>query len=98
MGYTSKATRRKWYAKNRVTLLEYKRLKRLANPDFFREKTKLALRKWRQANALRAQELNRKHQATWRTKNPEVNRLRARDGMRKAYKLRRNLCHQTLSL
>lgn len=83
MGYTSKATRRKWYAKNRVALLEYKRLRRLTNPDFFRQQTKLALRKWRQANPLRAQELNRKHQATWRTKNPEVNRLRARLAKRK---------------
>lgn len=44
---------------------------------------KLRTKKWRQKNPKKARELNKRHQYTWRTKHPDLNRLRARLGMQK---------------
>ena len=83
--------RKRYYEKYKYELAQYYLLRKLAEPEKFKEYIKLQMRKWRKANPIHAKELNKKHQTTWRNKNIDLNRYRARIGNRYLALQRRHL-------
>lgn len=75
---------KKYYNKYKQAIAMYYHLIRLSSDDKFIDNAyhRIQMAKWRKANPLKALELGKTHQKTWRDRNPELNRARAKYGMR----------------
>lgn len=75
---------KKYYNKYKQAIAMYYQLIRLSSDDKFIDNAyqRIQMSKWRKANPIKALELGKRYQKTWRYKNPDLNRERSKYGMR----------------